>query len=104
MFDFRMAEPLSIIGLALGTVGFIAVVRNGIQTVLRDADAFKSQSGVLVPLTNKLTLLSIYIETWQSFWHIHNGSPEELFSSYWGEYGSNEIRKLLSHVHRHFEK
>ena len=101
--DFQMAE-LSIIGLVLGSVGFIATLRNGIQTVLHDADAFKAQPEVLEPLAAKLSLLSIKIETWQSFWHIHNGSPGELFSSYWGERGSRDIRRLLSHVHGQFKK
>ena len=99
----RMAE-LSIIGLALGSVSFIVTLRNGIERVMHDADAFKSQPDVLIPFAAKLKLLSIYMETWQSFWHIRDGSPEELFSSYWGECGSKEIRGLLSHVHRQFKK
>ncbi|KAI4125119.1 MAG: hypothetical protein LQ338_004447 [Usnochroma carphineum] len=98
-----MAE-LSIVGFVLGSLSFVVTVRNGIERVLQDADAYKAQIEILVPLSSKLEILSIHLNIWQSFWWINDGTPEELFSSYWGDTGSAEIRRLLAHVHKSFEK
>jgi hypothetical protein len=65
---------------------------------------FKLQNEILVPLSGRLDLLSIHLNIWQTFWHIHGGTPSDLFSSYWGECGSGEIGKLLSHVYGQFDK
>ncbi|KAL8724606.1 MAG: hypothetical protein Q9166_007853 [cf. Caloplaca sp. 2 TL-2023] len=98
-----MAE-LSIVGFVLGSLSFCVTLRNGIERVLQDVDAYKAQIEILVPLSSKIAVLSIHLESWRSFWHIHDGTPSELFSSYWGPNGSEEIRRLLSLAYIQFEK
>lgn len=98
-----MAE-LSIVGFALGSLSFILTLRNGIERVLQDADAYRAQPEILVPLSGKLALLSIHLESWQSFWNIYDGTPNDLFRSYWGNSGSGEVKKLLAHVYQQFGK
>ena len=95
---------LSIIGFLVGSLSFMVTVRNAIEQLLLDADASKVQTEILIPLSGRLDLLSIHLKIWQTFWHVHDGTPSDLFSSYWGERGSEEIRKLLSHVYSHFAK
>lgn len=98
-----MAE-LSIVGFVLGSLSFGVTLRNGIERVLQDVDAYKAQMEILVPLSSRLALVSIHLESWRVFWHIYDGTPSELFSSYWGPNGSEEIRRLLSLAFNQFEK
>ncbi len=98
-----MAE-VSIVGFVFGSLGFIVTIRNAVERLILDADAFRIQTEILIPLSGRLDLLSIHLKGWQSFWHIYDGTPIEIFGSYWGDRGSKEIRKLLSYVHSQFEK
>lgn len=94
-----MVEALSIFGFVIGSLGFIVTVRNAIERLLSDIDAFKIQDEILEPLKGRLNLLTIHLKTWQTFWNISVRTPSDLGRAYWGEYGSNQIGKLLSHVH-----
>ncbi|KAI4236431.1 MAG: hypothetical protein L6R40_006141 [Gallowayella cf. fulva] len=97
-----MAE-LSIVGFVLGSLSFGVTLRNGIERVLQDVDAYKAQIEVLVPLSSRLAVQSIHLESWRLFWRIDDGTPLELFSSYWGASGSEQIRRLLSLAYNQFE-
>ena len=98
-----MAE-LSIAGLVLGSLSFIVTVRHTVERLLQDVDTLKTQTEIMVPLSFRLNLLYIKLTIWQTFWHIHTGTPSDLFGSYWGTHGSKEIKLLLSHVHKQLEK
>ncbi|KAI4267851.1 MAG: hypothetical protein L6R38_008068 [Xanthoria sp. 2 TBL-2021] len=98
-----MAE-LSIVGLVLGSLSFGVTLRNGIDRVLQDVDAYKTQNEILVPLSSRLAVLSIDLESWRSVWNIYEGTPAELFRAYWGPSGSEEIRMLLALAYSKFEK
>lgn len=92
-----MAE-LAIVSFVGGSLSLIVTMRNAIERLLGDIDVFKTQNGILIPLSGKLNLLSIHLKIWQTFWNIYDGTPATLLSSYWGELGSGEIRKILSYV------
>ena len=91
-----MAE--GIFGLVFGSLGFILTVRNGIERVVQDKDAFKQHTDGLIYLSARLDLLSMRLELWQKYWYIDDGSPNHLFASYWGEEGSHNVRNLLANI------
>ena len=98
-----MAE-FSIVGFVLGSLSFGVTLRNGIDRVLQDIDAYKTQVEILVPLRSRLALVSFNLDSWRAFWHVYDGTTPELFSSDWGLNGSEEIRGLLSLAFKQFEK
>ncbi|KAL8836468.1 MAG: hypothetical protein Q9170_002901 [Blastenia crenularia] len=98
-----MAE-LSIVGFFLGSLSFVVTVRNSVDRVLQDTDAYKTQPEGFERFSSKLMVLAIHLRSWRDFWNIYDKTPTEIFKSYWGDTGSEQIRRLLSHIHRQFEK
>ena len=76
-----MVEPISIIGFAMACLGFMVTVRTGIERLYNDVDSFQNLPETLVPLSGRLYLLSINLRTWQSFWHVHDGTPTKVYQS-----------------------
>ena len=98
-----MAE-LSIVGFMTGSLGFIITLRTAIERLVHDADSYRNEANSLIPVSGDLDTLSIQLKIWQNFWHIHDGTPNSVFPAYWGEFGSKQIKKLLSHVHQELAK
>jgi len=56
-----MAE-LAIVGLVLGSLNSIVSVRNAIERILYDVDAYRTQADFLIPFFGKLDSLLIQLE------------------------------------------
>lgn len=91
-----MAEAIT--GLTIGALGAILTIRNGIERFINDLDHYKNFSDRLIPILSQLATITINVETWKCFWHIHENTSFSLYIAYWGHNGAKLIVEQLSDI------
>lgn len=93
-----MGEPLSVVGLALGAIGFVGAVRNLAQRLTEDVDNFQKDHERITTLIHRLQFVTDQLTLWQNRWSIDEKTSDKLLESHWGPSMAYTIRPALKHI------
>jgi hypothetical protein len=103
-----MADPvLPALDVAIGAIGLLVNVRNGIDMIIRDKDHVKGFIITDIALAGwKITLLSNQLLLWKRLWMIPDHTSYSLFVDYWGTTGASRVHEVLEtteHISRQIQ-
>ncbi|KAL9106720.1 MAG: hypothetical protein Q9227_008289 [Pyrenula ochraceoflavens] len=89
---------LSLVGFALGAVGFVGTVKSLAERLVEDIDNFQNDHKDISALLNRSQHIFDRLKIWKDFWLIDDETSDELLIEYWGENMISLVRQSLETI------